>query len=158
MREKIGNRQSLFVVSAVCVLIMLMIFLFSSQPAEASSETSGGVVEVVANAFGIEKSRENINILTIIIRKLGHFSEYALLGGAYLFFFSHFESSKGTKLGISFFASVGYALTDEIHQNFVPGRAMRLMDVGIDALGSVAGILIAVIIIALFLKRKNKKK
>lgn len=158
MREKIGNRPSLFIAAAVCVLIMLMIFLFSAQPAEASSETSGGVVEAVADAFGIEKSEENIDVLTVIVRKLGHFSEYALLGGAFFLLFSHFRSSLKLKLLVSFFASVGYAATDEIHQKFVPGRAMRLSDIGIDALGSAAGIAAAAVIIAWALKRIKKKK
>ena len=32
--------------------------------------------------------------------------------------------------------TVAYALTDEFHQSFVPGRGARLIDVGIDALGA----------------------
>jgi VanZ family protein len=38
-----------------------------------------------------------------------------------------------------------YAITDEYHQSFVPGRSPRGMDVGIDALGAVLGLLPAFI-------------
>jgi VanZ family protein len=35
---------------------------------------------------------------------------------------------------------VSYAITDEIHQAFVPGRTPLLLDIGIDAAGGLAGI------------------
>ena len=34
---------------------------------------------------------------------------------------------------------LGYALLDEIHQHFVPGRAFQLADLGLDLLGSTLG-------------------
>jgi len=36
----------------------------------------------------------------------------------------------------------GYAVTDEIHQLFVPDRSGRILDVGIDTLGVITGVLI----------------
>ena len=33
-----------------------------------------------------------------------------------------------------------YAITDEIHQSFVPGRSPSLLDVGVDAIGGMLGI------------------
>ncbi|HEY7736860.1 MAG TPA: VanZ family protein [Candidatus Limnocylindrales bacterium] len=35
---------------------------------------------------------------------------------------------------------VMYALTDEIHQSFVPGRTPLLFDIGVDSIGGLAGI------------------
>ena len=35
-----------------------------------------------------------------------------------------------------------YAITDEIHQLFVPGRSGRILDIGIDSLGVITGIFI----------------
>ena len=35
-----------------------------------------------------------------------------------------------------------YALSDEIHQLFVPGRSFQLMDLGLDLLGGVIGLII----------------
>ena len=36
--------------------------------------------------------------------------------------------------------SVGYGVVDELHQSAVPGRIASVLDVGIDALGAVAGV------------------
>jgi VanZ family protein len=38
--------------------------------------------------------------------------------------------------------AVLYAVTDEVHQTFVEGRAGAPLDVGIDALGALAGVLL----------------
>ena len=35
-----------------------------------------------------------------------------------------------------------YAVTDEIHQSFVPGRSCELRDMGIDSCGVLAGVLV----------------
>ena len=37
-------------------------------------------------------------------------------------------------------ACLGFALTDELHQNFVPGRVVSLVDVGADGIGIGLGI------------------
>ena len=77
-----------------------MIFLFSSQPGEESSKISND----------------------LIIRKLGHFSEYMTLGFFSCSYLSNLfiENSKikdFKKTGIlSFLFSVIYALSDEFHQ------------------------------------------
>jgi VanZ family protein len=41
---------------------------------------------------------------------------------------------------VSFFAGLLYAVSDEIHQYFIPGREMRAFDVFIDSLGVIAGL------------------
>jgi len=38
---------------------------------------------------------------------------------------------------------LGYALSDEFHQSFVPVRSASLIDVGIDLLGAVVGLVYA---------------
>ncbi len=35
-----------------------------------------------------------------------------------------------------------YAITDEFHQSFTPGRSPRVRDIGIDTIGSVIGVVI----------------
>ena len=40
-----------------------------------------------------------------------------------------------------------YAITDEIHQLFVPGRSGMIKDVFIDSLGIITGVIICLIII-----------
>ena len=68
-------------------LWMMLIFSFSSQNADASSQTSGSVIETVADIFypefsdlSEEKQIEIISALQFIVRKAAHFTLYAILG------------------------------------------------------------------------------
>jgi len=51
------------------------------------------------------------------------------------------------KVLISFGVGVTYAISDEVHQYFIPGRSARVLDVCIDSAGVLTGIFILVIII-----------
>ena len=51
-----------------------------------------------------------------------------------------------------------YAVTDEIHQIFVPGRAFEWMDVGIDTAGAIIGMFAMAIIIKIGLSVKKAKQ
>ena len=67
-----------------------------------------------------------------VLRKLAHIAEYAILGALLL---------RAIRRGLpAFVAGVAYAITDEIHQHFVTGRHGSPVDVAIDAVGVLAGI------------------
>ena len=51
-----------------------------------------------------------------------------------------------------------YAASDEFHQSFVPGRSPSIVDVGIDSLGVLTGILAVLIIISIYRALKSDKK
>ena len=68
-----------------------------------------------------------------VLRKLAHTMEYAILGFLLL-------RALGRELP-AFLAAVAYAVTDELHQHFVPGRHASPYDVMIDAFGALVGIL-----------------
>lgn len=77
----------------------------------------------------------NVGWLDEVLRIAGHFSEYAVLG--FLMaraFIGDGEASK-LKLTTVITFAVLYALSDEWHQSFVPGRDASVLDVGVDALG-----------------------
>ena len=70
----------------------------------------------------------------LLLRKLAHGAEYALLGFLLL-----------RALGRRYLAvalGVAYAVTDELHQHFISGRVGAPTDVAIDALGVVVGVLV----------------
>ena len=69
----------------------------------------------------------------LFLRKLAHLTEYAVLGALL---------ARGLRTLPAFVAGVAYAVTDEIHQTFVTGRAGRVTDVAIDAVGVLLGILL----------------
>jgi VanZ family protein len=67
-----------------------------------------------------------------VLRKLAHFTEFAVLGALLL-------RAVGRELP-AFAAGVAYAISDEIHQHFVAGRQASPVDVTIDAVGVLLGI------------------
>jgi hypothetical protein len=66
-----------------------------------------------------------------VLRKAAHLTEYAVLGGLLA---RAVADSPALVLGIA------YAVTDEVHQTYVAGRAGSLRDVAIDSVGVLAGI------------------
>ena len=60
--------------------------------------------------------------------------------------------------GISIVVGLIYAITDEFHQSFVPGRGPSVTDVCIDTAGVFAGILIVLAIVSIYRAFKNDNK
>ncbi len=130
------------------VIWMAVIFYFSSQPAPVSNDLSQNVTKVivkgVSNIYDIEVNcaYEYVHNLNHIVRKLGHFTEYFVLA---LLVMNAFRQSGVEKFKLciySLFLCVLYAISDEFHQLFVPGRAGQVKDVFIDSLGAILGIFI----------------
>jgi VanZ family protein len=68
----------------------------------------------------------------LVLRKIAHAAEYAILGALLL-------RALGRELP-AFALGVAYAISDEVHQHFVPGRRGAPLDVLIDAVGVGVGI------------------
>jgi VanZ family protein len=66
-------------------------------------------------------------------RVVAHFSEYALLGALWLW--ALYPRLRRTAWPVAAAISVAYAISDEIHQSFVPGRFSDPFDVLVDSLG-----------------------
>jgi VanZ family protein len=73
--------------------------------------------------------------LDTLLKKLGHASEFAVL---FLLFFRAWRQSRATRraLGTAWLSTAAYALSDEMHQAFVPGRHANWYDVVIDVSGA----------------------
>ena len=95
-----------------------VIFFFSSQPASSLPSTSQ------------------------LIQKSAHVVEYAVLAFVLWRALSGHLLAHTTALTLAWLISVVYATSDELHQMFVPGRNPSLVDIGIDALGATAGLLL----------------
>ena len=68
----------------------------------------------------------------LVLRKLAHAGEYAVLGAL-------LQRVLG-RPGLAFALGALYALSDEIHQSFVPGRQGSPLDVALDAAGVAVGV------------------
>ncbi len=83
--------------------------------------------------------------LDTLIKKGGHAVVYAILAWLYLRALRHrfVENEASTVLRVvSVGLAVLYALSDEYHQTFVPGRNGNLFDVAVDGLGACLAMLL----------------
>lgn len=143
------------------IINCIVIFIFSSQNGEKSSDVSGSFVRKIIEILpGTEELSENekeqlIEKLQFIVRKGAHFTIYTLLGIFIMGFMNTFIISQKKKILFSFLFGIIYAITDEFHQLFSSGRTAKILDVVIDTLGVGFGILIISVIIYL-IKRKKR--
>jgi len=85
----------------------------------------------------------NFGAWDTLVKKSGHFFGYSILGLTYL---RGLKEISWCSCCWALLIVVLYALSDEYHQSFVPGRTSTLVDVGIDSLGAAAGLLAAKVI------------
>ena len=62
------------------------------------------------------------------------------------------------KAAVALAISAGYAASDELHQFFVEERSARILDVGIDTVGAVCGIMLVLLVLKFWQKRQKKKE
>lgn len=143
---------------------MLIIFWFSAQPAEQSQQMSGSVSYRIIESsdemfrWGMTESemKEWSERIDFPIRKGAHMAEYAVCAVfSACFAIGYLTWSKKTAV-LAFVITACYAMTDEIHQLFVPGRAGRVSDVCIDSLGAAIGLLLFGIVLKIVDKHCEK--
>lgn len=86
---------------------------------------------------------EQLGVLDLILRKIAHISEYAVLSAL---LFRAFKTTTKLSYNKIYLYTVSlcilYAISDEIHQHFVPGRNCRILDIVIDTVGVILGIVL----------------
>lgn len=128
---------------------MAVIFRFSAVPASGSTEMSQSVGRKICTIFvpgfaemDEEAQKELAERIDFPIRKAAHATEYAVLGILAAMTFGAFGYAGAKRWTGSWILSVLYAVSDEFHQLFVPGRSGQLRDVCIDSIGAAFGILL----------------
>ena len=128
--------------TTLVALWMITIFAFSAQPADESTDTShavgrfiGGFVISDFEQWEPEKQESFASQIDFYVRKTSHAMEYALLCILFLLTFHSFGVQAGRSFGLALLCTIGYAVTDEVHQLFVSGRAFQMFDIIIDTLG-----------------------
>lgn len=146
---------------AITLGVMALIFYFSSQPGSQSGALSEQVLDRMqqsgtADVFIPEWFSGNVQAN---VRKWAHVYIYAVLGASMMATAVTWRWSKGLPwCGIlAVLACTAFAVSDEVHQFFVPGRAMLATDVGVDALGFVPGILLAGAAVWWLRRRREKR-
>lgn len=153
---------------------MVIIFYLSHQSGTASSDLSSNITEKIIRFLTIilpfDLAFQDIHSF---IRKGAHFFAYFLLG--ILVYHALVESiqrfSRGklckkrndsvgrisrylSNICIALLISILYAISDEWHQRFIPGRSGEIKDVLIDTLGALTGISLYVFIQWIFVQRR----
>lgn len=143
--------------------MMAFIFIQSALPGEVSGSESNVIVQILARITGADPES-----LSFGVRKTAHFTEYMILGGLLMIDAAGWRrmatppaattssaprpQPTPARMACAWLVAALYAVSDEIHQYFVPERACALMDMGIDSAGAAAGVLI----VALILTRKSR--
>lgn len=131
---------------------MCFIFFMSHQPGNVSSNQSDLVLKIFS-FIGIELNDYFGEVATFIVRKTAHFSEYFILYLLSYNVFRYYVKNKKYSIYLILFVAL-YAISDEFHQAFIPGRGPAIRDVLIDTSGGV----FAYITMNLFAKFKFKKE
>ena len=129
---------------------MCVIFAFSAQEKEESSEVSEAISYRMVNSTGIlfhlhldeEQIREIAGAIENTVRKAAHMTEYGILSILFYIWLGKWQFGVRKRSILAIILSALYACSDELHQLFVPGRAGMISDVLIDSAGAVSGILV----------------
>lgn len=136
---------------ALIIITLIVIVYFSNQPIEISRNQTRYAKRLILSIIGEDSGIRNLSF-GIGLRNLAHLFLYGVLG----FLVALVQRGFGWK--IVFYSLLGvliFALLDEFHQSFVPGRGAELKDVGTDLMGGTIGIAFAGVLKKVF--RRDKK-
>lgn len=153
----------------ITVAWMILIYRLSAENAELSTERSSFYLELI-------RKIDSKTILTeYALRKITHISEFGIL--ALLSFLAMrftnkispktaysesrvkiIKSDNEMYIVLSLWLSLFYAVLDEYHQLFVPGRSGSIYDVAFDAIGIITVLLIIRIVFSLYLRRLGREE
>ncbi|MDW7659044.1 MAG: VanZ family protein [Bacillota bacterium] len=161
MKRQIGEPGSIsIIILAVSYLLTLLwmgfIFQMSAQAGPDSNDLSAGITEIIVETIERVSPQADISVQDLhrFVRKYAHFFSYLVLG---LLMVNSLTLSRlyAGKKGVApwftrwpywriWLISLGvcvlFAISDEIHQLFVPGRGCQVTDMLIDSGGSTLGI------------------
>ena len=127
---------------------MILIFVFSSQPGEVSSENNKFVIQVF-KLLGLDLNSMLGTLSDFIVRKAAHFTEYFIL---YMLLYRAINTKQNWNLKVVIWSLIIvflYAFYDEFHQAFVPGRGPAFRDVMVDTSGGLTASLFLYICVTL---------
>ena len=133
-------------------LIGCIVFIFSNslQIADVSEGASGrvlGILQGILRHLGLPGAADRLTMH--IVRKLAHFCEYLLEGFLLMLCMQVYTRNYIWHISVPLLGGVLTALADETIQIYSPGRSSQVTDVWLDSAGVLAGILAALVLMAL---------
>ena len=126
-------------------LIACIVFIFSNslQIADVSEGASGrvlGILQGILRHLGLPGAADRLTMH--IVRKLAHFCEYLLEGFLLMLCLRVYTRHFVRHMSWPILGGLLTALTDETIQLFSPGRSSQVLDVWLDFMGVLAGLLV----------------
>ena len=143
----LGGRVLFTLALAGCIWF---IFSNSMAVADVSSVSSGRVLQLlqaVLRRLGMPGLAQRLTMH--IVRKMAHFCEYTLEGFLLMLCMRVYSRHPLGHITVPMLGGVLTALTDETIQLYSPGRSSQVTDVWLDSVGVLAGILAALVLMAL---------
>ncbi len=139
---------------------MCTIFYFSHQPAEVSRLESGNLL-VKMQLMDAEELEKDVDTgrtfwLQVYIRKSAHAVIYFILGVLLTLAFADMNNKRRHPYLKALLIGVIYAISDELHQIFIPGRGPSIKDIVLDSAGILAAVVLCAAVIE-FCKYKKYK-
>lgn len=158
-KDRIEKKRIIWFI--LMISVMLLIFIFSGQDGEESSEMSSLAEQILA-FLRIDWliTADMVHGIGISVRKWAHIYVYMALGITCSMWLGTWKLPSWKQGGLGALICCVYSATDEFHQSFVPGRCGTWKDMLYDGTGWAAGILLvlAVSFIWRVMKKKYRKR
>lgn len=146
-------------------LWMVFIFVLSNENAGTSSNTSGQIIKKIAQVVDrdfvklpLAQQNSIIENWQSFVRTSAHFMEYIVLGFLAANTVRAFKFKQKFIYWLPVLFCCLYAVSDEIHQIFVPGRSCQFQDVVVDTIGGVVGTVSFLVLMWIIKKIINRKQ
>lgn len=146
-----AQKRSRWLLLILC-LTLLFIWGNSCQPASVSGAISGKLAEVLQSILGGGGQEEEAS--DGLLRKFAHAGEFAVLGMEFCLLLRKCLPASLPSLAL---AGLSVAFVDETIQRFVPGRSGEIRDMWIDFGGYTTGVLLCLLVCALWKRRRGRK-
>lgn len=161
-QRRSNSRIRIFILLSGMCLWMALIFFLSSQPAQESSQLSMAITGRILKAISLFVSNLGVSDASIdqydnLIRKSAHALNFFILS-IIVINALYAMGIRGIRAPIySIIITVMYALSDEIHQLYVPGRGCMFSDVVIDSAGALLGLMTFMFMRWIFRRTSNNQ-
>jgi len=128
------------------IVMAWLLVIFGASSDSASSNRSSRIIGPIVRWLYPQAPPEQVQRVVFVVRKAAHVTEYAILAWLLL---RALRASNGLtsdhrwnrKLALwAWGLATLYAMSDELHQRFVPGRTGQWEDVAIDSAGAALGL------------------
>lgn len=147
-----AKRKKTYLLAALTLGVLCFIWGNSMLSGEESGAISGRLLAWLAGTFPFLKW-----LPELLLRKLGHFLEFAALGFLMAWFF-RLRGQKGIhRMSMPLLVVLLVAVTDETIQTFSLGRSPSVIDIWIDVAGGCVGIALLLLSTRIYTWIQNRK-